>query len=48
MCYFIDRVKAVQVNCLEPPEIRYDSAEESVHIEQTARKTYFSHVQRNN
>jgi len=40
------RTKSVQTNHLEQPEIYYDSAEESVHIEQTARKTC-SHVQKN-
>ncbi|XP_020298589.1 uncharacterized protein LOC109862848 isoform X2 [Pseudomyrmex gracilis] len=36
------RTKSVQTDSLEQPEIHYDSAEESVHIEQTARKTFFS------
>ncbi|XP_072756405.1 uncharacterized protein [Anoplolepis gracilipes] len=40
------RIKSVQTDCLKQPEIHYDSAEESVHIEQTARKTYFSRVQK--
>ncbi|KAM0735539.1 hypothetical protein ACS0PU_010687 [Formica fusca] len=41
------RIKSVQTDCLKQPEIHYDSAEESVHIEQTARKTCFSRVQKN-
>ncbi|XP_014474977.1 PREDICTED: uncharacterized protein LOC106744581 isoform X2 [Dinoponera quadriceps] len=40
------RTKTVQTDCSEQPEIHYDSAEESVHIEQTARKTHFSRVQK--
>ncbi|XP_011140014.1 uncharacterized protein LOC105183509 isoform X2 [Harpegnathos saltator] len=40
------RTKTVQTDCTEQPEIHYDSAEESVHIEQTARKTHFSRVQK--
>ncbi|XP_050450098.1 uncharacterized protein LOC126850801 [Cataglyphis hispanica] len=42
-----DRIKSVQTNYLKQPEIHYDSAEESVHIEQTARKTCFSRIQKN-
>jgi len=38
------RVKSVKTDCLEQPEIHYTSAEESVHIEQTARKTHFSRI----
>lgn len=41
------RIKSVQTDYLKQPEIHYDSAEESVHIEQTARKTCFSRVQKN-
>ncbi|XP_011264008.1 uncharacterized protein LOC105256063 isoform X2 [Camponotus floridanus] len=41
------RIKSVQTDYLKQPEIHYDSAEESVHIEQTARKTCFSRIQKN-
>lgn len=44
--FYIGRMKSVQ-DCSEQPEIHYDSAEESVHIEQTARQTYFSRMQKN-
>lgn len=40
--FILGRTKSVQTDSLEQPEIHYDSAEESVHIEQTARKTFFS------
>ncbi|KMQ97191.1 leucine-rich repeat-containing protein [Lasius niger] len=41
-----DRIKSVQTDCLKQPEILYDSAEGSAHVEQTARKTCFSRVQK--
>lgn len=45
--HILGRTKTVQKDCLDQPEIRYDSVEESVHVEQTARKTCFSRVQKN-
>ncbi|XP_029170060.1 uncharacterized protein LOC114939804 [Nylanderia fulva] len=40
------RIKSVQTECSKQLEIHYDSAEESVHVEQTAYKTCFSRVQK--
>ncbi|XP_012227680.1 uncharacterized protein [Linepithema humile] len=41
------RPKSAQTDYLEQSEIHYDSAEDSVHVEQTARKTCFSRAQKN-
>ncbi|RLU16325.1 hypothetical protein DMN91_012085 [Ooceraea biroi] len=38
------RAKSMKTDCSEQPEIHYTSAEESVHVEQTARKTQFSRI----